>query len=246
MSDRLESELHELGEQVAFPPTPDLSAGVHATLAERGAARRGLGWRPVWRSVAVATAALLLIAGTSLALGIGLRGLGILFVDEPRQSIGERLQLGQRVTLAQGQQQVPYRILLPAATIGQPDEVYVDTAAGLDQVTLIYHSDAEPPAGADPEVDLLITQFVATFDQPMVKEIGPGTSVEEVTVSGERGLWIEGEPHALVYRGPSGAVIDDRVRLVGDVLVWQRGDHVLRLEGAYSLEQALAIAESMQ
>jgi hypothetical protein len=36
------------------------------------------------------------------------------------------------------------------------------------------------------------------------------------------------------------------VRLVGDVLVWQRGNLTLRLEGASSKNAALAIAESME
>jgi hypothetical protein len=105
----------------------------------------------------------------------------------------------------------------------------------------VYRSDTDSAS-----VDMLITQFQARTEQDVaVKELGPGATAEPVTVSGEPGFWISGEPHVLVYLDPSGRPFEDRVRLVGDVLVWQRGEVTLRLEGAASREAALRIAESM-
>lgn len=81
--------------------------------------------------------------------------------------------------------------------------------------------------------DVLITQFRATSElTPAVKELGPETRVEPVAVSGDTGCWIEGDLHLLRYRAPGGVTIEDRTRLVGDVLVWQGGELTLRIEGA--------------
>jgi len=244
----LERALRDLAPRIVYPPTPNLSASFNAAVvaADDRRARPRFGWRPVAHSLPAAIAALLLLVGAALAVGIGLRGFSIVFVESPRQPIGHGLELGERLTLADAQQRVSYRILVPAGEPGQPDEVYLDLRAGLDQVTLVYRSVVLSPAGEDDEVGLLITQFRARPDSATItKEVGPATTVEPVVVAGEPGFWIEGSPHVLLYRDPSGAMIEDRMRLVGDVLVWQRGDLTLRLEGAGSREQAVTIAESM-
>ncbi len=53
-------------------------------------------------------------------------------------------------------------------------------------------------------------------------------------------------PHVFWYLAPSGAVIEDSRRLVGDTLVWERDGVLYRIEGAISRAQALAIARSMR
>lgn len=235
----LDRALRDLAPLLLYPPTPDLAASVRQALERNGCQRHRLGWRPVRRGLALALIGLLLIAGAVLAVGIGLRGLSIVFVESPPGGMGTRLDLGEPLTLTQAQQRVAYRILLPTGARGEPDEVYLDRRRGLEQVALLYRQ--------DDAVDLLITQFRATSElTPAVKEVGPGTHVEPVSVAGAPGYWIEGEPHVLRYRDPAGAEIDDRIRLVGDVLVWQRGEVTLRLEGASSRDAAIAIAESME
>lgn len=244
----LDRVLRDLAARIVYPPTPNLSASVRAAVVEADGrrARPRFGWRPIGRSLPAAVVALLLLVGTALAVGIGLRGLSIVFVESPRHLIGQGFELGEPVTLADAQQRVSYPILLPAGDLGRPDEVYLDLRAGLEQVTLVYRSGAVSPAGEDDEVGLLITQFRARPDSATItKEVGPATTVEPVVVGGEPGFWIEGSPHVLLYRDPSGATISDRVRLVGDVLVWQRADLTLRLEGVGTQEQAVTIAESM-
>lgn len=237
---RLELGLRELAGLVSYPPTPDLSAPVRRTLVRRDARdARPLRWRPLRRGLALALIGLLVMAGAAVAVGLGLRGLSIVFVESPPQAVGDRLDLGDRVALPQAEQRVGYDIVLPTAELGQPDEIYVDDRRGLEQVALVYLDD-----GA---VDLLIIQFRATSElTPAVKEIGPGTRVEPVAVSGDTGFWIEGNRHVLRYRAPSGVAIEDRTRLVGDVLVWQGGELTVRIEGASSQDEAIAIAESME
>jgi hypothetical protein len=237
----LERALRDLGPRIAYPPTPDLAVRVNEAVAHAGERQRRplFRWRPYARALPAALVGLVLVAGAALAVGIGLRGLSIVFVDSSPAPIGRSLELGERVGLAEAQRRVSDPILLPTGDLGEPDEVYLDVRAGIEQVSLVYRAADEAP--------LLISQFVATSEiVPTVKEVGPGTTVEQVPVGGEPGYWIEGSPHVLLYRDPSGAQIEDRVRLVGDVLVWQRGNLTLRLEGASSKNAALAIAESME
>ena len=236
----VESALRELAPTIAYPPTPDLATSVRAALTDREALRPPrFRWRLFRRSSLAAVVALVLLAGAALAVGFGLRGLSIVFVDTPPPGASEELRLGEPVTLAEAQAEAPFRILLP--TMSKPDEVYADSRSGIHQVTLVYRS----PAGD--EVDLLVTQFLARPElDAAVKQVGPGTSVEAVIVGDQEGFWIAGEPHVLTHVDPRGSVIEDRIRLVGDVLVWQAGDLTLRLEGAGSKEAAVQIAESIE
>lgn len=241
----LERELRTLAPAIAYPPTPNLVASVGAALAEPDApGRRRRGWRLFRRSWLVAIAALLALAGGVLAVGFGLGGLSIVFVDSPPEPIGNDLQLGEPMMLAEAQAEAPFRILLPSE-VGEPDAVYADDRSGVYRVSLVYRSD--DASSADHEVGLLLTQFLARPDIDVaVKQVGPGTSVEHLTVAGQPGFWISGEPHALAYLDESGRVVEDRVRLVGDVLLWQRGEVTLRLEGAASREAALDFAQSTE
>jgi hypothetical protein len=70
--------------------------------------------------------------------------------------------------------------------------------------------------------------------------------VEEVTVGGEPGYWFSGEPHFFTYIDADGQFREERTRLAGNTLIWQRGDLTLRLEGQLPKEEAVRIAESMR
>ena len=236
--------LRGLAPEIRYPPTPDLAGAVRRRLDAGdlpAPAPWRSGWRPFRRSSMAALAALLLLAGAVLAVGIGLRGLSIVFVESSPPAAGGGLELGTPLTMAEARAQAPFGVLVPTDEIGEPDEVYVDEVGGVFRVSLVYRSDTDSAS-----VDMLITQFQARTEQDVaVKELGPRSSAEPVTVSGEPGFWISGEPHVLVYLDPSRRPFEDEVRLVGDVLVWQRGEVTLRLEGASSREAALRIAESM-
>ena len=76
--------------------------------------------------------------------------------------------------------------------------------------------------------------------------MGRDTRLTPVTVNGGRGYWIDGESHVFFYRDASGNVHSESVRLAGNVLVWEQGGLIVRLEGDISLEEALRIAESVR
>ncbi|MDQ3937611.1 MAG: hypothetical protein M3253_02910 [Chloroflexota bacterium] len=235
----IEQALAELGRQFMYPPTPDVAPGVRTALTSHARhARDPLpGIKSLRTAFLAALLALLVLAATVLAIGIGLRGLGIAFVDQLPDAT-EKLQLGEGLMLSEAQARVPYTIALPPAHLGEP-EVFVDSLGTVEQVILLYRRDRA--------VDLLLTQFVAHLEMDVAtKLIGSGTGVEELTVDGGRAFWIDGEPHVLYYRDASGATLQDRVRLVGSVLVWQKGDLTLRLEGLNDKAEAVRIAEAVE
>jgi hypothetical protein len=93
---------------------------------------------------------------------------------------------------------------------------------------------------------VLLTQFRGyVIPERLQKVLGPDATYTPVLIGGSRGAWIEGAPHALSYEIAGDGRTGDRVRLAGNVLIWTRGDLTLRLEIAGTMEEALAIAESL-
>jgi hypothetical protein len=74
-----------------------------------------------------------------------------------------------------------------------------------------------------------------------LKKLASGeTSVEGVDVAGDRGLWLSGREHVVVFprRSP---------RLAGPVLIWEHGRTTYRLEGPHlTRDTALRIAASLR
>ena len=59
------------------------------------------------------------------------------------------------------------------------------------------------------------------------------------------GFWIEGSPHQLFFDVGTDQVAQDTLRLATNTLLWQRGDHVYRLEADIDLGTAVRIAASV-
>ena len=76
--------------------------------------------------------------------------------------------------------------------------------------------------------------------------VEPGTSVEFVTVDGEPGYWLTGEPHVFAFVDAAGAFRPETVRLAGNTLVWERDELTLRLEANVPKQRALRIARSVR
>jgi hypothetical protein len=70
--------------------------------------------------------------------------------------------------------------------------------------------------------------------------------VEDVTVNGERGLFVTGDEHFVMFRDSRGNITDERTYLAGTVLLWNRGELLLRLEGDLTRDQALELARSAE
>jgi hypothetical protein len=165
-------------------------------------------------------------------------------------SIGERLQLGQRVAFADARSRLPFGIQTPSvAELSTPDEVYLGDQPIGGEVALVYYPRPGLPALNETGIGLLLTEFrgdLHTEFNPVGKMVGPETRVEEITVNGGKGYWLEGQPHMFFYRDSKGEVRNETIRLAGNTLLWEEGNLTLRLEGALTRDAALRIARSIR
>jgi hypothetical protein len=237
----LETRLADLAGVVAWPPTPDLQNAVRAGIARR---RR----RRVLLLVAAAIAAVALLGGAAAAASLELRGAIIQQVPSlpspsPGVSVGAgaHLDLGDRYpTLAAAERAAGFRALVPAA-LGQPDEVWYRPSPGV--LTLVYHPHSGLPPAGDAGVGALVMEAQATVGRYSFVKLAPaGSTVQPVTVNGGQGFWISGAPHAFFFYGDPGSGRTDSFRLAGDVLIWNQGGLVVRIESGLDEPGALRVA----
>ena len=261
----LEVALAALSEKIEFPPTPALVTSVRAGIA--GGARRPA-WVPrslfgegrSWRGALAAAVAVIAVFGGVMVFSpaarhavadfFGLEGARIKVSPRPLPTdvpvLGEDLDLGDRVPLAQAEKNAGFDVLVPAE-LGAPDEVYSSPFTPR-LVSLVYAPDAEVPEAAETGVGVLISEFPGRFVKGslLTKIVHAGGRLSPVKVNGQPGYWISGADHVLYFRDTSGEVIEDTVRIAGDTLLWESGDVTLRLESALTKTAALRIARSVE
>jgi hypothetical protein len=270
----LEGALADLAASLEFPPTPDLAAAVTARLDQAPApaparARRrsrlaGPAGPSGWRRLAVAGLAAVLLAAAVLVVSpgtreavarrLGLRGVGVELGGPPPPTVttrpGERLDLGlgERVTLDEARRRVGFPVLVPGTGgLQRPSAVFVNQAVPPGgRVDLVYRARPGLPASPFTDVGLLVTEFRGQPTADFIKKVARAGLVEEVTVAGQPGYFFSGEPHFFTYLDATGQFRDERTRLAGNTLIWQRGELTLRIEGEISKQRALGIAESMR
>jgi hypothetical protein len=160
--------------------------------------------------------------------------------------LGQRLGLGARSTLPEARAQIAWKVLVPAS-LGDPDEVYLPYNAPPDrEVTLVYATRPGIPTSGQTGVAVLITEARGKVNSQFFgKFIGPGTTIEEVTVGGHRGLWIAGQPHDFYFIDSSGNMWVETLRLATNTLMLDFDGTVIRIEGDLTKTQALQIAQSL-
>ena len=222
----LERDLRHLRAEVAWPATPtfDLAPG-----------RRRATWlRPLAVGLAVALATL----GAVLALSPGarsaflelfrLQGATVERVEELPEVQPRRLDFGERVGRDEAERRVGFELL----DLGDPDAVFVRDGI---VATLVY-GDVDRPR-------LVLSQLRGAVYEGFVKKAASGrTRIEEVTVEGEPGLFVSGADHVVMFRDADGDISDEETYLAGTVLLWNRGDLLLRLEGELTRDEALELA----
>ena len=249
----LEQALLRLGSELEFPETPDVAAAVHRRLA--GAPRR----RRLGRTLAVAFALVAVLVGAVLAVPparsailewLGLRGATVEKVEtlpELPSRVPAGLELGRPVPIEDGRPRVDFPSLLVPAALGAPDAAYYSSVVPGGKVSLVYEPRGDVPRSRFTGVGLLVTEFSGRASPEFVsKLVDQGVTVERIEVEGRPGLWIEGGPHALLFRGPGGRILEDAARLAGNTLLLQHGSLLVRLEGELSRERALEIAASLE
>jgi hypothetical protein len=236
MTSDLEQRLMALGGALELPPAPDLVPAVIARLPARRRRRR-----PTKRALAAALVGMLLLAGGAMAVPptrnailrvLGLKGVTIERVPHlpPLPAgAGSGLGLGHRIPLARARHAATFIALLPAGSAA----AYIDHDVAGGRISLLTGG-------------VLIIEFRGTSTPFILKLVGPRTTVKFVRVNGNEGVYLSGAPHEVLFRDQSGNVQADRVRLAGNVLIWQQGSLTVRIEGTHTLGQALLIARSLR
>jgi hypothetical protein len=193
--------------------------------------------------LAVAFASLLLLAGVAMAVpasrdailrAIGLRGVSIKRVPRlppipPGARTGARLNLGRPIAIARVRQAAGFDALLPP---GAPT-AYIGRDVPGGRVSFVLGR-------------ILITEFRGVSEPIVFKTIDPNTKMQITRVDGAQGLYLSGAPHQVLYAAADGEIRSDRVRLAGNVLIYQQHRVIVRIEGTHTLAQALTIARSLR
>ena len=228
----LEQALADLAQEIEFPPTADLAALVASRLERRRHRLR----------LALVVAALLAVLGATLAVPSArtallqffhLRGVTVERVETlpPGRERALGGSLGRLLPLAEAERRTGVDLLLPPGE--HPRRARVEGSL----VSVVLGRGDEP---------VVLSEFRATGIDLLKKVAGPTTRVAPVRVDGSPGLWIEGAPHELLFVSDGEGVLSVPVRVRGNVLLWQRGDLTLRLQGRLSRDDALRVARSMR
>lgn len=239
----LEQALVALGHELAVPEAPDLAPRVlHGLEPSAGRPRMRL----VLVLAVVLGAALLAAlaipeARSALARFFHIGAARIELVHElpavepqpPELDLGPAL--GQPVSLAEARRRVGYDLLeLDEA----PDQVYVGPR---DSVWFLY--------GVPDAVRLLVAQTpkLRIDEQFFFKKLAAaGTQIEVTSVRGQPAYFLSGQPHELLLLDEFEIPVQESLRLARDVLLWEEGGRTIRLEGDFSRDEAVAIAESLR
>jgi hypothetical protein len=225
----LEQRLQELGGEIAYPATPRFDPAF-----DRRPARAP--WR---RPLALGLAIVVVALAGVLALSPGARsafleifrieGATVERVESLPAVPAQRLDFGERVDREEAERRAGFELL----DLGdEPDAVFIRP----DGLASVVYGDPDEPR-------LVLSQARgAVYDGFIKKTGGRGTIIREVTVDGERGLFVDGPDHFVMFLDENGAISDERTYLAGTVLLWNRGDLLLRLEGDLTLAQALELA----
>jgi hypothetical protein len=245
--EELEQRLRSAGQQLNYPPTPELAREVPVQ-------RRSYG--PVLRQLALA---LLLLLALALAVppvrAAVLRVLQIgvvqVVVQEPvAQSPPTPVSLPENsllsdlageTTLAAARDRLPFAIKLPTypPDLGPPDQVFLQDLDG-NALMLIWRDPAEP-AAISMSLHLLTSRVMA---EKTIFGSYETTILQETAVAGQPALWVRG-PHFLQLKESSSGYAFRRL-VDGNVLIWTADSLTYRLETLLPLEEALRIAESLE
>lgn len=244
--DQMEQELLSLGQSLRWAPTPDLTSEVLASAVSPVPLRTERSWRQ-W---ALAAALLLVLIGGVLAASstardavadfLGIDGLRI-ERGQPEMSSPPAPVLGTPTSLQDLHRWLPFEPLAPAA-LEPPTAVYLRILENGAPVGML----AWKPTHTLPEMEetglgALLMEFAAPQDVYMLlKTIAAEGTVMETTVAGNSAFWIEGVSSLTMFGEDGG-----ESRWSGNVLIWEQDGVGYRLESALSMEEAVAMAETL-
>lgn len=228
--DRLVEDLRALGRSVPVPPADHLESRVLAAVSRPHARRR----TPHRVRIAVAVAAALA---------------ALLAAPPVRAQVAEWFGFGAVVVQRYDDAPTPPGPVSPPPVTGHDDlarlaaevgfTLHVPERLGSPSAVTTSHDGRVVSLGWDGPVRLDQTSsLMYTFGKL-------SRSVQDVQVDGRPALWF-GDAHEVVVLDRHGRVVEETRRPAGQTLVWNAGTTTLRLEGDLSLEEALAVAESLR
>ncbi len=234
----LERRLQELGGEIAYPVTPSFDLGFERTAFERTPARRGR-----LRPLALGFVIVLAVFAGVLAFSPGarsafleifhIRGATVEQVETLPELQPQRVDFGERVSREEAERRTGFE-LLDVGT--EPDAIFL-RPDGLASV--VYGDPARPR--------LVLSQARGAIYEGFIKKTGGrGTTIRNVRIDGERGLFVDGADHFVMFRDENGNISDEQTYLAGTVLLWNRGPLLLRLEGDLTIGEAIALAKSVE
>jgi hypothetical protein len=246
----LEHELREL--QVEWPETPDIAGAVTPRLAAPPP-RRWVLSRPAWQ---VAIAAVALVIAVAMAIPparaavlefLGLRSVKIERREPQPSRFGQRVALGDPVSLATARRRAGFPVGVPAE-LGPPDAVFFyDHPVTGPRIDMTYRPRPGLARTDTTGVGLLVTEMEAVATPVIQKAVGAGANVDQFTLDGDPAVFISGRPHGFAYTPPNGQTQYEDQRLAGNTLLVDRSDGVLlRLEGELSRAEAIRLARSVR
>lgn len=244
MSD-LELRLRDAAPELGFPPAPDLEDAVAARLDGPPA-------RPRRTVLPVAAVAAFVACAGVLGLSPGARSAALETLDLVPGIEIERTEalpppiplmtfldgLGERVSLSTADRVSGFGLRLPN-DLPEPDHVLLDRGARGSAVTVVYGAETDAAS-------LVFTQWhpsTLLFQKLLASR---DTVVTQVDVDGTRGLWIVGDDHEVFYVGMDRGRYRGAPVLVGAALVWARDGITYRLEGKLTVDEAVALAGSLE
>jgi hypothetical protein len=247
----LEVRLTDLGSVIEFPPTPPIAGLVADRI--RSSDGRTRWWRPlpsIGRGAALALVATLLLVAGVAALGFALGGIRLVFTESlpPTPSLPNQPGSGQQVTLEEARTGVGFDLRVPAlAPLGNPEQVYLMEPPEGGAVTLVYGARPGYPVQPARAYGLVITQFRADIGHEVFEKlIDTGVQVTRTSVGTHAAYWVAGGNHFFFYVDADGHRIETTLRLAGDTLIWEEDGVTYRVEGAPSLQAAIAVAASLE
>jgi hypothetical protein len=159
-----------------------------------------------------------------------LEGATVERVDQLPEVEVQAIDFGEQVSREEAERRVGFELL----DLGEPDAVFLH---GGRMASLVYGSVEKPR--------LVLSELRGAVWDGMIKKVArSGTRIVQVTVDGERGLFIAGD-HFVMFVNENGAVTDEPTFLAGTVLLWNRGPLLLRLEGDLTRAEAVELARSI-
>lgn len=226
MTDTLEQRLADLARSLEIPDAP-------------GPPRLRLPPRrsplPLRRPLALALALFMLAAGTALAVPasrhavlrfLGLRIERVRALPPPR---GGPLDLGRAISLASARDAASFTALLPP----RASAAYLDHDVPGGRISLRIGG-------------VLVIEVRGSATPYLTKILSMQTRARLVRVGADRGVYISGAPHELIFAEADGAVRNDAVHVARNVLLWQHGDLVVRIEGVRDLAAGEALARRLR